>query len=406
MIKIILFFLRRLCFTRRKGWINWDTGFGFIGIILSVAILTAAFTLFSGYQTKLKSVILGVNSHVYIFTPGDININQISTQKIAEFLNQQKEVEKYSPSIFVPVIATKDDRVKGGMLRGINSDYSTLPVRFQDYIKPQTAKLTDHEVIVGEKMAAELNLVVGDSITLVSPANAKVTIFGFQAKTKKYKIGAIYTSGMYEYDSKFIFCNYEVASYFNPRQKEFSIIEIKLKDEYVEDAQEIALKWQQALPDFQINSWVDFNKSLFVLLTLEKWLLFGILSCLIVIASFNIINIVSSDIMENKKSIGIMKTLGMSNSLIKMMYFVKNLNIALISTIIGEMLGLCLSYFLTKQTIYQLKGDIYFLDKLTFDFSPEVIIPVFGFSLLITGVSVILPLKYIDKHTITDCLRK
>ncbi|MBT4333441.1 MAG: ABC transporter permease, partial [Candidatus Cloacimonetes bacterium] len=309
MNKIVLFFLKKYITSPKKEWLRFDSVFMVIGIIISVATLTVALSIFEGYETVLKETILGVNSHIYIFKSGEGNLLKHDVEEIENKLQRTEGVENTSALIISQAMAANGNRIKGAIVRGIDWEQPELPSKYKKFVLEGTWQLdAKKSAVLGYKLAKELNLKLGDTFKLVSPMNSKITPMGLKPKEESFNLVGMYRSGMYEYDSKFIFIDRNEMAEFNSMEDEYTMVEVKMKPEWIEKADYISYTWEHEFEyKYQISSWIDFNSNLFALLKMEKWVIFIILSFLILIASFNVVSSVSTSIIEKRTELGILK---------------------------------------------------------------------------------------------------
>ncbi|NQV17582.1 MAG: ABC transporter permease [Armatimonadetes bacterium] len=411
MNKISVFFLKKYFSSPKKEWLRFDSIFMILGIIISVATLTVALSIFEGYEKVLKKTILGVNSHIYIFKNGEDNLNNNDISEISSFLESQPEVVSSAKIIITQAMAINKNmsktRVKGCLIRGIDWNLKNPPTTYKECISDGNYELIENrDIVLGYRLAKELNLLVGDSLTLISPMNSKITPMGLKPKQQNFHIVGLYRSGMYEYDSKYVFLNLDEAAEFCSIPEEYSMMEIKLKDDEIERADYLAYKWTGEFGyKYQIHSWIDFNGNLFSLLKLEKWVLFIILSFLVLIASFNVVSTVTTSIIERRRELGILKAFGASNQILKKIFVGKSLLISFFSITLGQVSGLLIAVFLSKQNFFAIKGDVYFLNKINVDFNLFSWMVVLVVSLLIVFSASSIPLRKISKLEITEIIR-
>lgn len=408
MNKIVLFFLKKYILSPKREWLRFDSVFMVLGIIISVATLTVALSIFEGYETVLKKTILGVNSHIYIFNAGEDNLTSQDVEQIENELQKHEGVENTSALIITQVMAVNGNRIKGSIVRGIDWEQQELPSKYKKYVLEGTWKLdAENSAVLGYKLANELNLKLGDTFKLISSLNSKVTPMGLKPKEETFTLVGLYRSGMYEYDSKFIFIDRNVMAEFNSMEDEFTMVEVKMKPDWIERADYIAYVWEYEFDyQYQISSWVDFNSNLFALLKMEKWVIFIILSFLILIASFNVVSSVSTSIIEKRTELGILKAFGASDKILQQIFIGKTLILALLSVSFGQILGVLLAKFLSWQKFFVLKGDVYFLEEINVQFGYISWIIILGVSMLIVFAASLIPLKNISKMNITDIIRK
>ena len=408
MNKIVLFFLKKYISSPKREWLRFDSIFMVIGIIISVATLTIALSIFEGYETVLKNTILGVNSHIYIFKTGDGNLTNEDVEQIENELQKHDGIKSTSALIITQAMAVNKDRIKGSIVRGIDWQQQELPSKYKQYVFEGTWKLeANNSAVIGYKLAKELNLHLGDDFRLISPMNSQITPMGIKPKEKIFTLVGLYRSGMYEYDSKFIFIDRNVMVEFNSMEDEFTMVEVQLKTDWIEKADYIAYIWEQEFDyQYQISSWVDFNSNLFALLKMEKWVIFIILSFLILIASFNVVSSVTTSIIEKRTELGILKAFGASDKILQQVFIGKTLILALLSVTSGQILGIFIAKFLSWQKFFVLKGDVYFLDKINVQFGYVNWVIILGVSMLIVFTASVIPLKNISKLNITNIIRK
>ena len=383
-----------------------------IGIIISVATLTVALSIFEGYEKVLKKTILGVNSHIYVFKSGEGNLTNENIEELNNFFADQSQVESTGPVIMSQAMASNRKKIKGCLIRGINWEQEEQPTSYRKFITDGTYELSNYnDAVIGEKLAKHLNIELGDSLKLISTLNSEITPVGLKPKEMIFRVAGLYRSGMYEYDLKYVFMNYRAASELTSIEDEYSMLEVKLDESAIENADFLAYRWSYDLDEqnqdhnYQISSWIDFNGNLFSLLKLEKWVIFIILSFLILIASFNVVSSVSTAIIEKKYELGILKAYGASNKLLREIFIGKTLIISFIAITFGQIMGVLISVFLSEQTFFLLKGDVYFLEKINIDFNLISWLIILVVSLLIVICASILPLKRISGMEVNDILR-
>jgi lipoprotein-releasing system permease protein len=405
MNSFILFYVQKSLFNKDKKF-KLQSLISFLGIIFSVIILTLTFSLFTGYETTLKNVILGANSHIYFFRAGSGDLTKSDVNEISKFLEVQPEVTAFSPVVMGTGIIAKDKRLKNVAIKGLDWRKEKLPVRYKEYVKDGTWRLENkNDAVIGDKLAENLNLKIGDIFTVISPAKSKFTLTGLKQEKLKLKIVGLYNSGMEEYDASYVVINPETAFKFNGND-EYTILEVRLKDELIDDANEVALNWEYELSrDYQINTWIYFNGNLFSILTLQKWILMGILSLLLIIASFNLVSSTTTDILEHQRDIGILKAFGLNDKALKLVFLLRLVFGSILATLIGQFTGVVLGIFIANQNFFTLKGDVYFIEKLTFEYGFIPWLLVFSLSVLIVTISALIPLKRINRLDISEIIR-
>jgi lipoprotein-releasing system permease protein len=227
-------------------------------------------------------------------------------------------------------------------------------------------------VIIGRELARSLHVLVGDELSLLSPTG-ELGPMGLMPRTRKYRVAAIFYSGMYEYDVSHAYVMLDDAqSFFGMKdQDRITQIDVRVpepeKVEPVREALQVAIK---ALPpsaskgaELRARDWIEMNKSLFSALKLEKIATFIILSLAILVASFCIVCTLLLMVTEKGKEIAILKALGASDGAIMRIFMLEGVIIGGIGTVLGVGTALAACTGLSRFGV-RLDPDVYYIDRL------------------------------------------
>ena len=399
--------LRNLKPKRKEGFLKVISIFSFIGIMLGVAILIIVMSVMNGFRTELTNKILGFNPHVVIKPYNNKTID-------LEFKNQlKKEFPKIETldSFSGEGVVINNDYAKGIIIKGLDSKNKKNSIFLKKIlIEGKQYKIRKGEIIVGNELAMELNLAVGDTINLLSSAYIN-TPFGGLPKQETYSVGGIFSSGFYEFDKNIVFLNLEETLYFFDKSKLDINIEIYLSNPL--EANNIKDKIGIMNNNFYVYSWIDINKSFFSALKVERNVMFIILTLIIIVAAFNIISGLTILIKNKTKEIAILKTLGLSNKSIIKSFFLTGFTIGFTASIFGIVIGVLfseniesirvfLSYILNVEIF---PSDVYFLDKMPSEVNPFSIMIIFIFSLATTSLASLIPAIAISKMNTIKALK-
>jgi len=406
-MQILYIYIKKFFLSKRLEWLQFDAIFMYLGIIISVAALVTTFIIFEGYETTIRKTILGVNSHVYIFKPISSHLNEIDYENLYSFLENKHEVNKFSGILTGQAIASKDDRAKGAVYKSVDWQNRGGASLYHEAVIDGTYELfAENDIVVGEYLARHLNANIGDEIQIMSTSPAVAGFSGITYRSRPMKIVGIFNSGMYEYDSRYIFMNVDTARHFESNTALYTMIEIQLKTEYINFARELAMSWDRELFfEYQISSWIDFNGNFFSLLALQKWVLTIIISFLIVVASFNVITTTLASIQDKRKEIGLLKTIGLSGNKIAMIFAAQINLVSSICIIVGILVGIAFGYLLSYQTMIALRGEVYFLDKIYIYVDFLKMVMIFFIAFTIINLAGIFPIKQISKLREIEILR-
>jgi lipoprotein-releasing system permease protein len=97
---------------------------------------------------------------------------------------------------------------------------------------------------------------------------------------------------------------------------------------------------------------------------IEKFFMFLILLLIILVAAFNIASMLFMVVMDKKRDIGVLLSMGATSGAVMRIFVVEGLIVAVVGTFIGSLLGVITSYVIVRYEIVSLPGDVYFIDKL------------------------------------------
>ena len=370
---------------KNDGFLNIISIFSFIGISLGVAVLIIVMSVMNGFRTELISKIVGFNAHAVVqpvnkpleYIQGlDLTKNIISNDGEAVILNK--------------------NITKGVFLKGyLESDFRNLQiVKNKEFLGLKNLK--DNNISIGKELSFNLNVEIGDTITVMSPAGIQ-TLVGTLPKQENFKILSIFDSGLSEYNENIVYINLETLESFFNKNKDDRFLEFYFKDPKNIEIHKKNLITQ--FPDSLVYTWSDMNKSLFSALKVERNVMFIILSLIIIVAAFNIISGLTILVKNKTRDIGILKSIGVSSKSIKKIFFLVGFFIGTSATLFGVVVGtlFCIYIESIRQFISNIFGvslfpeDIYILNSMPSEININSIIIISLCSIITTVVVSIYP---------------
>ena len=399
--------LRNLKPKRKEGFLKVISIFSFVGIMLGVAILIIVMSVMNGFRTELTNKILGFNPHLTIKPYNNEKINS----KFKEQLNKNFPKIQVLNSYSGEGVIINNDYAKGIMIKGLDPKNKKNSIFLKKIlIEGDVNKIKKGKIVVGNELAMELNLAIGDKINLLSSTYIS-TPFGGLPKQETYSIEGIFSSGFYEFDKNVVFLNLDETLHFFEKTKSDINLEVYLSNPL--KANDIKAKIEIMNNNFYVYSWIDLNKSFFSALKVERNVMFIILTLIIIVAAFNIVSGLTILIKNKTKEIAILKTLGLSNKSIIKSFFLTGFTIGLIASVFGIVIGVLfseniesirsfLSYVLNVEIF---PSDVYFLDEMPSELNPFSIMIIFIFSLVTTSLASIVPAITISKMNTIKALK-
>ena len=402
----IFFSLRYLKAKRRQGFISIITGISILGIMIGVMSLIVVLAVMNGFREDLLKKILGVNSHLIILSyRGGIK----DTQAVMDKALEVDGVLSATPFIYSQVMIKNAGNISGAILRGLDPDTAGTVINIDSMIKEGSLTLLKKRnsdpqgIILGSELSKRIGALPGDTVTLVSPIG-KLTPLGRMANEGKFKVKAIFESGMYEYDSSMVYLSLTDARDFLSLGDEVTGIELKVED--IDESDKIAEIVQDKLGyPYWTKDWKMMNKSLFSALKLEKVTMFIILIMIVLVGALNIISSLVMLVMEKTHDIAILRTMGVSSKSIMSIFIFQGLFVGLIGTLFGLMSGSFLCHLLARYKFIKLPPDVYYISTLPVRIEPLDIVLIALAAILISFLATIFPSWQASKLNPVEALR-
>ncbi len=354
---------------RKEGFISVIAGFSFLGIMLGVATLIIVMAVMNGFRKELLDKILGLNGHLLV---QPLESPLTDWKEVSDRINGVKGIRLAAPIVEGQALASSPFNAAGVLVRGIRSADLNSLTSIAKNIKQGTLDGFDEGqgVAIGRRLADQLSLRAGDTITLVAPRGA-VTPMGTTPRIKPYKVAAVFEIGMSEYDAAFVFMPLtESQAYFN-RNNDVTAIEIYTDNPDRIDTYRRAVTDAAGRPIFMVD-WRQRNSTFFNALQVERNVMFLILTLIVLVAALNIISGLIMLVKDKGSDIAILRTMGATQGAVMRVFLITGAAIGVVGTLVGLLLGLviCMNIESIRQFISWLTStelfspELYFLSKL------------------------------------------
>ena len=390
------FIAKRYLVSKHK--INFITIISFIsiaGITVGVAALIVILSVFNGFGSLVTSYLMNLDPHIRITaisTEGEKDIANLDDN-----LKNLIEIKSYTPFIEGKVLAynkgvTQVLNLKGITEQSVNSIYllnESMVDGDDDLFNRGFSK-----VIVGLQLADKLQVFTGDTLLLISPSNIEQAITQLSLPlSRKVTVTGIFSSKNNEYDGGYIFCSLKDAQFLFSYKNNFQGYDIRLKN--IDDSKKIKKELQTQLDPnkFSINTWYDFHQELYSVMEVERWTAYIILSLIIAVATFNILGSLSMSVIEKRRDIGILRSMGVTEKSVLKIFMFEGLLIGIIGTLLGVIIGYVICYIQIKYNIYPLDPSQYKIDSLPIEVRFSDFFFISGVSMLLSFLASLYPAK-------------
>ncbi len=405
---------------RRTKFLSLITVISVVGIAIGVAVIIAVQSVIDGFQNHMKDSILGANAHAHIITSDGLAIKDYD--KLMQIVKSADSVSGVTPIITSEVIASAHREVTGGLVFGVDTESITSVTDITSMITKGNLKCIDNiklcdkkknnlsapynmfqslkdddsvekGVLIGKEMASYLGVSLGDVVTLISPTGGGIGPTGPLPLSMKFKVVGLFYSGMYEFDSKYLYMSLENAKIFFSMGDEVDKINIKTKDIYNIDKTVISINEvlkAAGIENIKVKSWTEMNQSLFTALKLERFGMFAVMFFIILVASFNIVSALFMLVIGKTQEISILRTMGASKKSIASIFMIIGLIIGGVGTLLGTTAGIIICKVLERINIASAQ-DVYYIDSIPVDFSLFIAFLTAFAALLVTFVAALYP---------------
>lgn len=406
------------------------------GVGVGVMALIIVLSVMSGFEADLQKKILGTNAHGVVMK---YSLDMPEYADVMDKIGQVRGVAGQTPFILNEVMVSSEGNISGSMIKGIDPKTVGSVTDLPSYMLPggsldgledpskihvkrlspppaptsdvpgvvpdierdpmidapapeedeDKAAATMPGIVLGRELASSLKVVVGDRLNVVSPLGGELGPQGPMPKSRPFRVAGIFYSGMYEYDSKFVYIHLKEAQTFFG-VKGASGVEIKVAD--VDDARAIMRRIYDALDGwpYRTKDWGEMNRNLFAALRLEKLVMGIILSIIIIVAAGLIVATVIMLVLEKRKEIAVLKALGVPDGGIVKIFLGEGLQIGIAGGVLGLVAGLAWCLFIERVGI-KLDPQVYYIPSLPVRIEPVQTVLSVIIAVLITFLASIYP---------------
>ena len=373
--------LRYLRAKRTEAFISLITVISIVGVMIGVMTLNIVLAVMTGFEEDLRDRILGFNPHIVLISyAGAIRDHEAVVQQVRD----TPGVAAAAPLVYGQVMLSSGQSVSGVVVRGVPPGEADAIVDLERHlVSGAVAKLgapfevpvergdegeeggdttTLTGVILGQELAKQLGLEIGDPVSVISPLGTPSPM-GMIPKVKRFAVAGTFDSGMYDYDSSLLYMSLPDAQRFFGLDDAVTGVEIRVDD--IGAADVVARRLERALgTPYRARDWMEVNRNLFLAFRLEKVVYFIVLTLIVLVAAFNIIATLIMVVMEKRKDIAILKSMGATNRSIAAIFMLKGLIIGVVGTLLGVVGGYAGCWLLARYQFVELPKDVFYVSTL------------------------------------------
>jgi len=390
-------FIAKKYFTKRKktGFISIITWFAIVGLTIGISSLIITLSILNGFEKEVREKIIGFQSHVRLSTFHNESFGNYDS--IMEQVKLIPGVAGISPYIEREAMIRFKDLDEGIVLRGISQDLVGTVLDINRKIiegnlslKPENREKNQKgEIVLGIDLVQKLGVKLGDVVTAVCPFGKKLNLLGTPTY-KQFVVSGIFETGLYEFDNSFVYVSLESAQRLLRMNAEISGFEIKVDE--IDHSLTIANEINELLGyPFYAQTWRDMYTTLFAWMQTQKLPILIVFGMIVLVGAFNLISTLIMLVLEKRRDIGILKSIGARSKGIMKIFFFEGVIIGMISVMLGSTTAYVLCWLQKTYKIISLNKDVYYIDAIPVSMSPNNFILVSGIAFFLCLIATVYP---------------
>jgi len=368
-----------------------------VGMALGVASLTVAMGVVSGFENTLKTAIIDVFGDIMLVKKGD---KPQAIESITGLVKKSApEVRTYTPFAHLEGIMAGGGHVSGIVIEGfdpktVEKVLNLRPRVIHGDFKFGRAAGDLPYAMVGKQLAKIYGLKIGDPFKAVLPSPSRSDSTEFQPRLMTFVLSGILDLGKAEYDERMVVTDLAAAQKFAGFGDAFTGIRIKLDDS--DRAPEVARKLNLDLgAGYWVSDWTEVNKNLLKAATIERVVIFFVISIIVLVASFNIASNLFVSVLKRYGDISTLRAMGFASRDVKKIFVIQGLMFGLLGTFAGFVLGLllCGVFIIAQHYVVILPAETYHIDHIGVDLRFADVLAILSVSILICLISSFIPAR-------------
>ena len=328
------------------------------GLAVGISALLITLFILNGFERVISEKIADFDGHIRVrhylnnSIPSEIEgMNQIISAYDGKVV-QSKFIQGTA-------LLRKGKSAEGVIVEGIEASGNDF---LSNILVSGTVDLDDHGIILGERLANQLNIGIGDKTVLFDLA----TLRGSKKRLKQFTVTGIFHSGMSEYDQSLVYTNLKQADGLFNMEGKVSGHVLRMNDPALANDFSQLLGEELAYP-YMVMTWKEKNRALFKWMDVQRWPILFIFSLIALVGIVNIISALAMIVLDKTRQIGILKSLGLPQGKLKQVFLAKGFIIGVAGAVFGSALALFFAWLQNHYKLITVPEDVYFMDYIPVD---------------------------------------
>ena len=391
-----IFLALRYLRSRQKRRLVRVTAFiAVLGIAVGVAALLFALALANGFQDELRDKILRGTAHLTLMRSDGQPMPDY--QDLAARIAKVEGVVSATGTTYDGAVVVGPKGSAYAVLRGVESGSAEIRTSITESmiagsITPltQTPPQALPAAIVGAELATRTGLEIGQSAEIITANPGMVA--SSNAARRHVRVAGIFRSGLFEYDSTWIYIPLNTAAAFSGGAHAASVISVQVQDIY--NVKQVALAvGKTAGSSYTTLDWQEANRPLFTALTLERRVGLIVIALIILIAVLNITTTLILMVIERRQDIAILNAMGATRRSIMGIFVVEGAVVGLVGAIAGVLLGAGAIILANRFKLVSLPADVYSISNVPLSLNFRFTLMAFLVALVLSILATVYPAR-------------
>ena len=382
------------------------TGIALLGVMVAVAAPQLTLSVMNGFESEVRQRIVNTNYNVFVMSKTEFN----DYEAVARDLSAMPDIVSVSPFLRREAMlsfsggGTLTQRFHPCVVYGIDPQLEQATTRVLQNVYPEfigfDSDLLDVDgqhhagIVLGIELGKELAVSLGDAVTLAVPQGRDALkniddMHDLEITQRTFRVLGFLNSGFYEFDAQLAFIDFATAQEFLESPGIVNGLGVRVADIYAADV--ISDRLSETLgPRFYSNNWKYMFRNVFTWMETERKLMALLFLLIISIAVITVVGMLTMIVMEKRKAIGILKSLGASRSGIMAIFIIHGTLIGTAGAALGSLLGFAICKIVDQVGI-ELPGDVYIIDTLPVQINPLDFLMIAGAAIVLCFLATLYP---------------
>ncbi len=353
---------QRYLLTRKElRFVNVISIISVIGVTIGVAALILVLSVYNGFADLVTTILMDFDPHLRI--EATQKTDSVQYTSLLNYIKSKDNNALYAPFVSGKALIVARNVTRVVNIRAVDGSRLGNVSRVTNKVVLGSPDLlpNSYNIIIGMVLADRLGVVVGDTIAVLSPANAEIVTLQLGLPLiRKFKVTGIYESNNKDYDSYFAFIDLQSGQTLFGTKNTIDGYDIRFTNYRI--AEEIKQHIQKNYAGlFRSLSWYDLHRELYLVMELERWGAYIVLCLIIAVASFNLLGSLTMTVIQKRRDIGILKAMGATDKSIRKIYLLQGVFVGVIGTTLGFALGYLLIYLQQHYHLFPLDPTVYII---------------------------------------------